>query len=71
MERLFGPDGIRVNAVAPGIIGTETHAAMGDPGRPAKAAAGSHSDGPASPRRPPARSPGSCRPTPPAPPVRS
>ena len=32
-------DGIRVNAVAPGIVRTEIHAAAGDPGRPDRVAA--------------------------------
>ncbi|MEU8773687.1 glucose 1-dehydrogenase [Streptomyces sp. NPDC048606] len=40
LARELGPDRIRVNAVAPGIIETDMHAAMGDPDRPAKAAAG-------------------------------
>ncbi len=40
LSKELGPDGIRVNAVAPGIIETDMHAAMGDPGRPARAAAG-------------------------------
>ncbi|GGZ72248.1 SDR family NAD(P)-dependent oxidoreductase [Streptomyces subrutilus] len=40
LSKELGPDGIRVNSVAPGIIETDMHAAMGDPGRPARAAAG-------------------------------
>ncbi|MEV8532495.1 SDR family oxidoreductase [Streptomyces sp. NPDC051211] len=40
LAKELGPAGIRVNAVAPGIIETGMHAAMGDPDRPAKAAAG-------------------------------
>ncbi|MGW7457420.1 SDR family oxidoreductase [Streptomyces sp. NPDC054797] len=40
LSKELGPDGIRVNAVAPGIIETDMHATMGDPGRPARAAAG-------------------------------
>ncbi|MEJ8645840.1 SDR family oxidoreductase [Streptomyces sp. MS1.HAVA.3] len=39
LSKELGPDGIRVNAVAPGIIETDIHAAMGDPDRPARAAA--------------------------------
>ncbi|RKT03096.1 NAD(P)-dependent dehydrogenase (short-subunit alcohol dehydrogenase family) [Streptomyces sp. 3211.6] len=39
LSKELGPDRIRVNAVAPGIIETDMHAAMGDPDRPARAAA--------------------------------
>ncbi|MFD3802930.1 SDR family NAD(P)-dependent oxidoreductase [Streptomyces sp. NPDC058619] len=40
LSKELGADGIRVNGVAPGIIETDMHAAMGDPDRPARAAAG-------------------------------
>ncbi|MEW1634093.1 glucose 1-dehydrogenase [Streptomyces sp. NPDC093801] len=39
LSKELGPDRIRVNCVAPGVIETDMHAAMGDPDRPARAAA--------------------------------
>ena len=36
LSKELGPEGIRVNAVAPGLVETDMHAAMGDPDRPAR-----------------------------------
>ncbi|GAA2636260.1 glucose 1-dehydrogenase [Streptomyces vastus] len=36
LSKELGPDGIRVNGVAPGLVDTDMHAAMGDPDRPSR-----------------------------------
>lgn len=38
LSKELGSDGIRVNGVAPGLVDTDMHAAMGDPDRPARMA---------------------------------
>jgi glucose 1-dehydrogenase len=38
LSKELGPDGIRVNGVAPGLTDTDMHVTMGDPDRPARMA---------------------------------
>ncbi|CAM5333708.1 oxidoreductase [Streptomyces spiroverticillatus] len=38
LSKELGPDGIRVNGIAPGLVDTDMHATMGDPDRPARMA---------------------------------
>jgi len=38
LSKELGPEGVRVNAIRPGLIETDIHAAMGEPGRPKRLA---------------------------------